>query len=153
MNYVEEQKKITIPKKITDNEGSIITDEYQIAQSFNEFYGSIGEKTISDIKKDALANPYTRNESFSQVNSEFTLKRVEDHTILKTIRNMNGTMSGNLNAIPGLIIKKFSSILVWPIGIIINRSLTNGIFPDSYKIGVVKPIYKKKGGYQKGYKL
>lgn len=42
-----------------------------------------------------------------------------------------------------MILKEFRQFLVDPIGHIINESLTNGIFPEAFKVAIVTPIHKK----------
>ena len=54
----------------------------------------------------------------------------------------NGKASGPFS-IPTNLLKEFSQYLSKPISIIINKSLQEGVFPQSLKIALVCAIYKR----------
>ena len=55
------------------------------------------------------------------------------------------TTSCNLDPIPTDLVKKCMDVLLNPISDIVNSSLQEGSFPDSWKCAIVTPHIKKKG--------
>ena len=51
--------------------------------------------------------------------------------------------SCSLDPIPTKLLKSCLPVLIMPITNIVNLSLSEGVFPDSYKNAIVKPLYKK----------
>src|SRR5258708_14702513 len=51
--------------------------------------------------------------------------------------------SCSLDPIPTKLLKSCLPALIMPITNIVNLSLSEGVFPDSYKNSIVKPLYKK----------
>ena len=62
-------------------------------------------------------------------------------TQLTIIMSLNNSSPG-YDGIPGKIIKAASDILAPIIAHLCNQSLATGVFPNSLKIAVVRPIFK-----------
>ena len=119
-----------------------LTDEKTIADQFNIFFGEIGEKLAKSItyqgsKKvtDFLTRSVTSTLAFHQTTvSEVT----------KTIMELVSKDSSGIDKLSTKVLKIISPVLSEKLMIIINQSISTGIFPDRLKIAVVSPIYKNQ---------
>ena len=126
-------KQIIINNKIHEN-----PDE--ISNLFNEFFVNIGR----DIAESVDSGPDDHKKYLSHINvpNSFFFKPVlpnETCLILNSLKNK----PGNINKVPIQVLKSINNIISIPLTIIINKSLTSGIFPDSLKIARITPIYKE----------
>lgn len=70
---------------------------------------------------------------------------VDEYDIREIINKMKNTYSTGMDEIPIVYIKYMSFILIPPLVHIINLCLLNGVYPEEFKLAIIKPIYKKKG--------
>ena len=73
--------------------------------------------------------------------TEFSL--IDIGTLEKTLRSLNSSTC-SLDIIPTNFLKDIAHLLSDNILKIVNLSLQSGIFPESLKMAVVKPLLKKK---------
>ena len=117
-----------------------ITDNKQIADTFNDFYANLGkniEKNIPKGKKkfmEYLSTP---------LKQRFLAEPCGDAEIICIIFNFGANKSSGPYSIPTNILKEFCPLLVEPIKILVNKSLSEGNFPSIFKIAQICPIYKK----------
>ena len=75
----------------------------------------------------------------------FSLRQVTIEQVKKAIRSMKNKTSSGIDFISPKIVKSASDVIAIPLTYIINNSISEGEFPDSWKIAKVIPIFKKKG--------
>ena len=111
-----------------------------MASSINSFFVNIGKsvdqkipqsnKRFSDFLGDM--NPYC-----------ITLNTCTDAEIRELVFGVNWSKASGPFSIPSNIIKSFKDVFYEPLSAIVNKSLSEGIFPDLLKFATVHPIYKK----------
>ena len=121
--------------------GILINDKKEIANEFNEFFSSIGKKIDEKIPKskksfqDYLIEPNTQ---------QFVLSPVNSNEVTCIINTMKLSKGCGPTSIPTKLLKDLHLIFSPVIAILINKSFTDGTFPELLKVANITPIYKKK---------
>ena len=118
-----------------ENNGHIVTDEYEKANIFNTYFQS---QTILDDSNAILPDlpPPTYHTQLNRI----VITPLEVESILKTLKL--GKASGP-NGLNNRVLKELSKELSSPLCSFFNQSLHHGVFPASYKIAHVSPVPKK----------
>ena len=118
-----------------ENNGHIVTDEYEKANIFNTYFQS---QTILDDSNAILPDlpPPTYHTQLNRI----VITPLEVESILKTLKL--GKASGP-NGLNNRVLKELSKELSSPLCSLFNQSLRHGVFPASYKIAHVSPVPKK----------
>ena len=121
--------------------GHKVTDEGQIANHFNKYFGEIGSKIASTI-------PLYNNVKYSdylnfEIPSVFNFEPVTEHSVSKIILQLKSGSSAGYDGLSNNIVKRLEPLLCGSLTFIINQSLKTGIFPDKLKLARIIPIYKK----------
>jgi hypothetical protein len=136
------KNKNTLCKKLILNDIEI-TDPKDIADTFNEHFSSIAGKLHDSLPVPNYDHAhYTKREP---INETIFLSPTDSQEIEKIIRNLKSKNSCSLDGITTKMIKCFPIKLICIISFLINRSLYEGIFPDTYKHTKVVPVPKKGG--------
>ena len=78
-----------------------------------------------------------------KVNSVFTLKKIEEYTVKRTINNLPNKDSYGFDGFSTKLLKLIEPAITKSLTLLTNQVLTTGVFPDKIKIAKVIPIYKK----------
>jgi hypothetical protein len=136
---------INISSKITGMPAAMLIDKKntsdptKIAEGFNNYFSTIAEKLVPKTTPGSkhfsmyLNNPLDVN---------FMLNPTDTVEIMSIIDSLGSESSGPYS-IPTNLLKEFSQHFSKPISIIINKSLVEGIFPQSLKSALVCAILKK----------
>ena len=135
---VNKKGNSNIDKLIVQNKE--VTDPTKMASSINSFFVNIGKTVDSKIPQsnklfsDFLGNmnPYC-----------ITLNPCTDVEIRELLLGVNWSKASGPYSIPSNIVKTFKDVFYEPLLAIVNKSLSEGIFPDLLKFATVHPIYKK----------
>jgi hypothetical protein len=73
------------------------------------------------------------------------ISEVTELEINKLIRQMKNKMSFGTDEIPAVLIKLCANELVQPLRLLINQSLSDGVFPDLLKNAKIIPVLKPRG--------
>ena len=76
-------------------------------------------------------------------NAQFKFNYVSEKEILKIIDSLKNKSSYGTDEISNKLLKSIKNEICKPLTLIINQSLTTGIFPNAFKTSKAKPIYKK----------
>ena len=116
----------------------LVSDPEVIANSFNEYFVSIGRKLAEKIQ------PAQHFSSYLNVRSEsvFNFVPVTEQNISDIIKNLKNKSSYGHDCLSNILIKRVQNVLIEPLTFLINQSLSTGIFPNELKISRVKPLYK-----------
>ena len=76
-------------------------------------------------------------------NAQFKFNYVSEKEILKIIDSLKNKSRYGTDEISNKLLKSIKNEICKPLTLIINQSLTTGIFPNAFKTSKVKPIYKK----------
>lgn len=125
----------------TNNRQSYKRNNSEISEAaFNQHFSLIAEKIISSLPStnahDFIKLAPSPNRNFFLFN--ITQKEVYD--ALMYLKNSSSTDYFNLNS---KILKETVDFLVTPLTDLYNASVTEGIFPCSFKISKITPIFKK----------
>ena len=134
------QTKHKFPKVFNDD-GSMIADRENIANTFNVFFTNIGEKIAKGINYDGNKN-YSHYLN-KEIHSSFTLMNIDEADINKIIYNLPPKSSSGCDGISSKLLKVIAPAIIKPLTLLINQVLNTGTFPDKLKIAKVIPIFKK----------
>jgi hypothetical protein len=137
-----ENNKTSISERFKINNG-IISDRQTIANSFCDYFITVGNKFASQIppsKKNSEAY-LPKNKNFP---NSIYLSPTDPEEIMSIIKSLKPKKSTGHDNISALFICNNKIALNTPITIFINKSLESGIVPDACKIAKVTPIYKSK---------
>ena len=124
--------------------GIKISNEKEVAEIFNVFFVEKIVKLKENIDPNYVEDPLTRlKEKLKGKNLHFKLKTVTEAKVLKTILGLKNKKSSGLDEVTHEQLKMAAEILAIPLTRIINQSISDGKFPDIWKIGVVTPVLKK----------
>ena len=117
-----------------------ITDKIEIAKHFNEFFVNIGPNLASEIitENKRPYSTYLRETT----NAMFKFNLVDVDHVKKKISLLHPKPSAGPDGLSLKLTKYLAPALVNPLTIIINQSLTTGIFPDKLKISKAVPLHK-----------
>ena len=121
--------------------GKIITDKHQIAECFNQFFTNIGPNLAAQVNN-GNSIPFTSYLSTPN-DCNFAFSHVSPDDISMIFKNFKPKTSSGQDGISMYLLKGLVTSLSVPLALIVNQSLTTGIFPDKLKIAKVLPLYKK----------
>ena len=143
IRYVLNKKSNTkhFPQEFLYNE-SKLSNEYDIARGFNEFFTNIGPLLANNIK----SFPLTASDLLKSrdIPHSFFLEPTTHTEVSKIIDNLKSKTSAGHDNISPKLLKQTSRSVSHPLAHIINLSLEKGIFPTAMKIAKVVPIFKSK---------
>ena len=122
---------------------SVITNQKKLLIFFNNHFASVGREYAKAIKasKKNIRDYITKigRNSRSLYFSPITIKEVID-----LIVKLPNKKSSGFDQIDNILLKELKMELASPLCVLFNRSLAEGIFPNSMKIAEVVPLYKSK---------
>lgn len=128
--------KKAIPAIKSNTDPSIfITDPKHKAEEFNSYFAS-----ISNVAEKDLEVPFTNRRTQYNL-SEIITTDEEIYNIMKNLKTNKSTGPDEVN---NRILKECASILKTPLRMAFNKFLSNGHFPDIWKVANLTPI--PKGG-------
>lgn len=131
-------KKTCCQKFVCNN--IVYTDPKIISNKFNDYFASIGPSLADTIKHTGKDfNEYLSN----SCKSTCYFKPADESEILKIICSLGSKKSPGFDQIKPDLVKLVANEILYPLKLIINMSLCDGIVPDALKIAKVVPIYKK----------
>ena len=119
-------------------EGVILTDPTEIANSFNKFFCKIGPN-LSD--KPPNSN-YAPESYVKSINDDFHFRTITESKILKLLSTLKTSKATGHDKISPKLLKDSADIITKSLTQIFNKSLLVGKFPDDLKIAIISPIYK-----------
>ena len=131
--------------RLTLNEnGKIIENEGEVAEILNDYFITKIQDLKSSIDPQMMEDPIQRLEKkLANNTSTFSFKTVTEDIVLKTINGLKQKKSAGADDLTQQQLKHGAENLAGPLTKIINKSLTEGIFPKIWKQAIVTPILKK----------
>lgn len=132
-------------KNLTVKEGnSTLEDPVNVANAFNNFFKENIEKLDHRIYKSNTQDPIGRlKASLKDRKLAFSLQPVDVNVVLEVLTNLKPKTSSGMDGITSEVLKMCKEELAGPITIIINRSISSGVFPEKWKMAKVAPLLKK----------
>lgn len=125
---------------VIEHNGELITDHTKITNIFNNYFVSVGNNLSKDIPNKNSPND-AENLIKSNKDSMF-LTPITNDEILKLINNLNVNKSTPSSSSSIKFIKISAPVISGILTIIFNKCLSEGAFPELFKIAEVIPVYK-----------
>ena len=141
MNSKKNKTTQTVPKLHYEHHD--VTNNVDIAKSFNRHFATIGSK---------LARKFPQSQDFVNYLGEscehsIFLSPITIAELNKEIMKLNPNKSPGYDQIPPKIIKATSDLIAIPLTSVFNQSFLEATVPDALKIAKILPIHKKKATY------
>ena len=133
--------KNSVPETMTIN-GQDCSNKEIIVEEFNNFLATVGEKIEQNIRKHV--GSHYRNYLTNDIRCNFAFHLIDNNDTMRIIKNTKILTSKGHDGISSELLKLITNDISKCITVIINQSLTSGIFPNSLKIAKVTPIFKKE---------
>lgn len=122
-------------------DGRRTSDPNILSNKFCEYFTNIGRECASRIP--AAQTPYTHYLRVSHNRSLF-LDPVTPGDVIAILGHMKSKTSTGNDNLSSKLLKSIRGEIAYPLSVVINNSLVNGIVPDTLKIAKVIPLYKAK---------
>ena len=119
----------------------MLSDPLVIANKFNEYFAHIGSTF-------APPAPHFKNYLNNPVESKFLFHTITENKVLSLINKLKNKISYGYDSISNIMLKKAHDLLIRPVTLLINQTLSTGIFPKSLKISRIKPLFKQRKSCQ-----
>ena len=119
------------------SDGETVSDAKCKAQILNDYFAS---QTRLDISTGQLPGS-TQNQHVPLLDSI----TVSEREVLSILNSLDPNKSTGPDEIPTKLLKISAILIVEPMTKLFNKSLQQGIFPNSWKTANIKPIFKNKG--------
>ena len=120
--------------------GKVVTGDGELAEALNQHFVSVGPKLAERIKTTPNDSPLKHikpNDSATLI-----LKPVTNSQVLKGLKQLKNGKACGPHKIPTTLVKDAANFISYPLTLIYNSSIKNGIFPDLWKIARVAAIFK-----------
>lgn len=112
----------------------------EVANSFNSFFSQVGRKLASELPP--LVGPPVVDDSAHRGEHVFQLEPVTGDQVRRCVQDMRGGSAPGVDGFSTLTLKNNIYYLLRPLMHIVNLSITSGVFPSSFKLAKVTPIFK-----------
>ena len=133
--------KNSVPETMTSN-GQDCSNREIIVEHFNTLFATIGEKNKHNIH--THEGSHFSNYLTDDIKCKFAFHLIDNNAIIRIIKHTKISTSKGHDGISSELLKLITNDISKCITVIINQSLTSGIFPNSLKIAKVTPIFKKE---------
>jgi len=133
--------------KLNNDIINIENDPVGGANVFNNYFVNVGKLLAEKLAEGTFIDPiiYVKPDNLS-FDSSF-LKHIDEFEVKLIINKYRDKTAAGHDRVSVKILKCISDIIVKPLVHIFNLSIQSGIFPDIFKLAIVKPLFK--GGDQK----
>ena len=130
-----------VPTIFSLNNGDIITNPYDIANTFNNYFASIGETTKKSINySHKHFSDYLSNKSSSTI----FLEPTDKEEIANIISSLNSKKASGPNSIPYGILFLLKNEILKQLTDLFHLSFMTGVLPSALKTAKVVPVFKKE---------
>jgi hypothetical protein len=141
---ISQTKDKTFVPTIFKHNNTEITKPQDIANHFCDFFSDVGPQYANKI-------PIAMNSALHYLNLERTsntkslfMNPTNPHEIQNILKSLKPKKSCGYDNINTFFLKQICNDIANPISILINKSLVDGIVPDSVKVAKVNPVYTDK---------
>ena len=143
-NEVINPKKEESDWKIKNKDGETLTDEKEVAESFNGFFIDKIENLKNKIDPNLVEDPLVKlKEKLKDLKSTLDFKTVTQKKLSNHLKKLKRKKSSGLDGLSQENLLLGTGILLAPLMSIINQSITDGEFPNEWKQAAVTPVLKK----------
>ena len=123
-----------------------ITRSEEIARAMGNYYSTIGLKLFNKVPDSSKSIESYINKIKNNTNSLY-LTPTTTTEIEKLIAKLKNKPSSGHDQISNVMLKWLCPVVSGPLSIIFNKSLTEGVFPDTMKYSDIISLYKNKERY------
>ena len=128
------------PTVLSLDNGDTVTNPYDIANTFNNYFASIAETTKKKTKySHKHFSDYLSNENSSTI----FLQPVDKEEIANIISSLNSNKASGPNSIPYRIFFLLNNEISKQFADLFNLSFMTGVFPSVLKTAKVVPVFKE----------
>lgn len=118
-----------------------LKDPSLIANTFNDFFSTIGMKINTDIGNSNNSHIDYLN-ALNKNFSLFQLNEISREDLISLIKNLKNSSSSSFDNINPVVVKNCPEEFATPLLYLYNKSLKDGIFPTELKVAKVVPLHK-----------
>ena len=131
-------------KIILKTQDGDITEDLDVATKLNKYFFDKIENLKANIDPEYIEDPLAKTkEKVKNKNLRFSLKRVTLKEVGKIMKSMSKKKSKGNDGVSQECLLLGQEVLAAPITLIINNSISTGVFPETWKEAIVVPILKK----------
>ncbi|KAG5893961.1 hypothetical protein JTB14_027709 [Gonioctena quinquepunctata] len=122
------------------SDGKIINNPNQIADVFCKKFSGIG-KILADNIKSTLNNRASEEpQILERIPNSIVMMMTDETEIVQTIETLKDKKAPGVDGIRSETLKYLKNTISKPLSYIINKAITEGIFPEVFKVGVITPF-------------
>ena len=129
----------SVPTILSLDNGDTITNPYDIANTFNNYFASIAQTTKKTKYSHKHFSDYLSNESSSTI----FLQPTDKEEIANIISSLNSNKTSGPNSIPYRVLFLLKNEISKQLADLFNLSFMTGVFPSVLKTAKVVPVFKK----------
>lgn len=134
-------KSCNISKLVNNNK--IFTKTEDICNELNQYFSTIGEKLVNDLKTGNTERDSFQSYCNSYVKHSMFCGPTDKLELLTLINKLKDRKSPGVDNIGPKLIKKSAAVIAEPLVYLYNLSFSSGSVPDKLKIAKVIPVFKK----------
>ena len=124
-------------------DGIGIDNPDKIANSFGKFYLTLGSRLASEITEGQYKTEDYLKKIPKNINSMMLVPTTQEE-VQQIIDQLPVKSSSGHDDVSNVLLKSLKNSLTYPLTLIFNQSLNEGIFPDKIKLAKVIPLSKKR---------
>ena len=138
-----EKSRESLPNHFISN-GHILSDSFDIAQGFNDFFSNVGPELAAQIPQSG--KDFTEYLS-EEVKENFIFANITDDIIYENIKKLKSKNSAGPDNVSSRLLKDIIEVIIKPLTHVFNLSFKTGYIPPELKTAKVIPIYKGEDKY------
>ena len=129
------------PSAFSYNENDI-TDPYEIANKFNEYFANVGPKLAEKVPSSSLMfKSFMDNQNHYE---SFFVEPVTEDEVERELLKIDPTNSTGIDELSLKVIRQIAPLIIKPLMSIFNKSFTIGIIRDKLKTSLITPVDKSE---------
>lgn len=133
-NYVKSKKCSNVIPKSMEYNGMLASDGGEVVDLFSKYFSSVFNNPLPTASSNTHI-PNMSNFSLYQVNISLS-------DVQRCLSGLDANKGAGPDGIPPVFVKNCAKELTPPLHIIFSKSLSEGVFPDLWKIANITPIFK-----------
>ena len=121
----------------------LVNDPKKISNHLGEYFSTVGENYANKILSPKRNIDYYLSKINSN-NKTIFMEPTSQCEVLKIINSLPSKKSSGYDGILNVVLKEIAPIVLNPLTIMFNMSLTQGIFPDCMKLAEIIALHKSK---------
>ena len=130
--------KSSLPSYVEINSEKVF-DLRKMSNEFNQYFGNLGKNYYKKIGKTSKS---FEDYLVAPTSASLTLNVTTPNDVYKLIMSLKNKNSSGHDGLSNNFVKKIANGISYPLSIIINKSITSGLVPESFKLAEVSPLYK-----------